>query len=140
QGLLQFGALAFREGDEQHARRGELASRADAFGLLVERQFEPEGAAEADRALEANAAAHQFDELLRDGGAEPGAAEAPRGRLVCLSEALEDFRLGLGRYADAGVADRELEAHLVGTLALRRNVHRDVALLGELERVANQID
>src|SRR5439155_12377418 len=124
----------------QYARAGGLAARAYALGLLVERQLEAERAAEADRALHADTAGHRLDQLLRDGRPEPGAAEAARGGLVCLREALEDFGLRFGRDADAGVADREFQAHLLSRLALRRDVHRDATLLGELERVADQID
>src|SRR6185503_3838977 len=104
--FLHRGALARREADQQDPRAGEIADRgAGVLGLLLEVDLDPERAAQADRALQADAPAHQEDELLRDRGAQAAAAEAARGRLVGLGEALEDLRLRLGRDADAGVAD-----------------------------------
>jgi hypothetical protein len=145
QGLLQRGTLGRREADEQDARllqltRGLAAACRRALGLLVEVHLDPEGAAEAERAFDPDAPAHQADELLRDGGAESRAAEAARGGLVCLGEAVEDLALRLGRDADAGVADRELEAHHRVGLGLHRHVHRHAAPLGELHRVAGEVD
>ena len=64
----------------------------------------------AGRALDADLAAHQLDELLRDGQAEPGAAVAARGRAVGLGERLEQPR----RCASGAMpmpVSRDLEAH-----------------------------
>src|SRR5262249_16294215 len=71
---------------------------------------------------------------------QAGSAEAARGGLVGLGKALEYAGLGLGGDTDAGVADRELEPDAGFALRLRRNVHRDAAALGELDRVAREID
>src|SRR3989449_11438194 len=79
-------ALGPREADEQDPGAGELAGAgAHALGLLLQRQLDPEGAAEADRALQPDLAPHQADELLRDGSTEPCAAEAAGGGVVRLS-------------------------------------------------------
>src|SRR5207302_8613192 len=84
-------ALGLREADEQDPGAGELADAGtDALRLLLQLQFDPEGAAETDRAFQPDLAAHQADELLRDGGAQPCAAEAAGGGLVRLRKALED--------------------------------------------------
>ena len=71
---------------------------------------EAEGAAEARHALDRDLAAHQLDQLARDGEAEAGAAAQPGRRAVDLGEALEEMPLGRFRDADAGVAHRDLRA------------------------------
>ena len=109
-------------------------------GFERERELEPEGAAETDRALEPHAATHELDELLGDRRAEAGAAEPPGLGLVGLGEALEDPPLVLGRDADAGVADRELQRHRLRSAVHARDVERHAAPLGELDGVRQQID
>src|SRR5262249_13723715 len=47
-------------------------------------------------------ATHHARELAGDGKAEPGAAEAPRGRGIGLAELLEQLGLLLRRHANAG--------------------------------------
>ena len=54
-------------------------------------------------------AAHHARELAGDGEAEPGAAEALRGRGIGLGELLEQLRLLLRRHADAGIGHGELD-------------------------------
>ena len=103
--LLERRRLGGRETDLQHARARELAGAARVFRLLVELELRPERAPEAHGAFESDLAAHQLDQLLGDGDAQPRAAEAAGGRLIGLREALEDARLRLGRDADAGIAD-----------------------------------
>ena len=117
---LQRIALAGRESDQQDAGAGELAAaHARPLGLLLEVHLEPERAAQPHRALEADLAAHQPHQLLGDSGAQAGAAETARSRLVRLGKAFENPGLRLGRDADAGVADGELEPHAGFGLALR---------------------
>ena len=79
------------------------------------------GAASGSRAVKVNVeprpglagdgdpAAHEFDELRRDGQAEAGAAEAARRRAVGLLERLEDRADLVRRDADAGVAHLEAQ-------------------------------
>ena len=65
-----------------------------------------------------------------------------RGRGVLLLERLEDFRLLLGRDADAGVRHRETQADL----SLGRwltgvfHQHHDLAAFGELDGVAHEVE
>ena len=139
--LLERFALQLRKTDQQYAHPRELSrARARALGLLLQLGFEPEGAAQADRALQADPAAHQLDQLLGDRRPEARAAEAARGGLLGLREALENPLLRLGRDADPGIAHRELEAHAGLALALAADVHGDAAMLGELHRIAGEID
>src|SRR4029079_5291981 len=51
----------------------------------------------------------QLDELLRDREPESEAAVRASRRAVALREAAENVRQEVGRYADAGVADRDLD-------------------------------
>jgi hypothetical protein len=69
-----------------------------------ERNDEPEGAALAGRALDADLAAHQQDQPLADRQPEPGAAVLAGHAVVGLLEGLEQPRLRLRLDADAGVA------------------------------------
>ncbi len=87
-------------------------------------QREAERAALARRALDADRAAHQPDDAVRDGQAEAGAAEAPRRRAVLLGERLEDEGLLVGGDADAGVVDGEAQRAPVRVDGRRRASRR----------------
>src|SRR5436190_604455 len=91
---------------ESASKRGTCSSRGTArpLRLFLERQFEPERTAETDRALQSDAAAHQFDKLLSDRGAKAGAAEAACRGLISLGEAIEDMFLRVGGDADPRIA------------------------------------
>jgi hypothetical protein len=87
----------------------------------------------------ADAAAHQADQLLADGQAQPGAAVATGGARLGLRELLEDAgqcRLG---DADAGVRDGEAQVDMVLAGADRLDVQVDVAVLRELHGVVQQV-
>ena len=80
------------------ARRGFLArARGD------QRQLDHEAAAEGERALGADAAAVQLDDLLGEGEAETGAAR------LAGDEEVEEMRQLVGRNARPGVGDGEVE-------------------------------
>src|SRR6516165_6706687 len=82
--------------------------------------------------------AHHARELAGDGKAEPGAAKALSGRGIGLAELLEQLGLLLRSHADAGVRDRELDpVAAVGLLACRK---LDLAFLGELAGIAQQVE
>ncbi len=72
--------------------------------------------------IDADRAMHQIDQLLADGKAQPRTAEAARGRGIDLAEMMEQAALGLGRNADAGVADGKAQLGAVG--GRRRPVRR----------------
>ena len=93
-------------------------------------------------------AAEQARDLAADRQAEAGAAVLAAGGAVGLLERLEDDLLLVRRDADAGVADREGDHRLGAVERLRgrapaargrRDLQRDAALLGELERVGEQV-
>ena len=117
---------------------------------------EVEGAALADRALDPDPAAHHLHQLRGDGQAQAGAAVLARGGGVGLGEGLEDQPLLFGRDADAGVAHLEMQkwrvrecasgerppASVAANVAFTRhsNGDDDLAVLGELQGVARQVD
>ena len=103
---------------DQHGQAVDLGRLAPASAAAparapAEAGGEVERAALADLALHPDAPAHQLDQLGRDRQAQPGAAVLPGGRGVGLGERLEERLLLLGRDADAGVADGEVQARLL---------------------------
>src|SRR5262249_9096818 len=118
-----------------------LTLRRFRFGRDHERHLDPEVRALAFAALEADRAAEQFGQRLGDRRAETGAAEATAVAGVGLLERLEDAALRRLRNADAGVAHRETQQRVRFPRradATDRNQH--ATLLGELDRVRNEID
>ena len=91
-------------------------------------------------ALDPEAASHQRHQPRRDGQSQARAAVPARGRAVGLGEGLEDHGLLLGRNADARVLDAEVQADLVADPFLLHDANDDLAVLGELDGVADQVD
>ncbi len=85
------------------------------------------------------AAAHQLDQAPADGQAQPGAAVLAGGGHVGLRERLEQLRRLLRRHADAGVAHGELELHFLARAFEQFDVQPDLAALGELDRVVDEV-
>src|SRR5262249_7013090 len=83
-------------------------------------------------------AAHHARELAGDRKAQPRPAVAPRGCGISLAEFLEQLGLLLRTHADASVGDRELNP--VATVGDPARPQRDLALLGELKGIAQQIE
>ena len=106
--------------------------------MLLPRQPHREHRAFAGLARDRHVAAHHAGKLARDGKAQAGAAEALRGRGVGLGEFLEQFRLLLGRHADAGVGDGELDEARAVARPARGKLH--LARVGELAGIAEQIE
>ena len=106
----------------------------------VEPHDEVELTADAGLALEPETAAHHLDELRRDGETEAGAAVPACRRGVGLDERPEDLpALVLGN-ADARVAHRAAEQHLVVAPLGHRDLDADLARVGELDGVAHQVE
>src|SRR5437899_1003906 len=135
------------------ARRGvvvdhEHAEPREAFGDDPARgpggaQLEPGGegerAARPGLALQPDASAHQLDEPPRDREPEPGAAVLARGGHVGLGEGLEEAGRLLSGHADPGVAHGELQLDLVAGALEQTDREPDLATLGELHRVVDQV-
>ena len=64
----------------------------------------------------------------------------PRRRTVGLAEGLEDRVLVLGRDADPGVGDGEAQHAGLAAIGVGPDGDEHVALLGELDRVAHEVD
>ena len=84
--------------------------------------------------------AHQLGQAPADGQAEAGAAVLARRARVGLRERLEEARQALGAEADAGVAHREGEADAAVSGRRARHRQHDLAALGELDRVGEQVE
>jgi hypothetical protein len=79
-------------------------------------------------------AAHALGQIARDRQAQAGAAVAAAGAAVGLAEGFEDDLQLLAGDADAGVADLEPDAAIAAP-----HVQADLAVLGELHRVGQQV-
>ncbi len=117
----------------------QIAALADVAVGLKEGHAEPEERAAPQFRLHADLAAHEVDQALADHQAETGTAVDARGRGIGLGEGLEQA-FGRGR-GDAHAGVLHLEQHLAvrARLAALGHAHADVALLGELDGVADQI-
>src|SRR5271165_2525598 len=106
-----------------------------------QRDLKREPAALAEAAFDTNLAAHQLEQLFRDGKTKPCAAEPARDRPVSLAEFSEQLLLHLRRHADAGIGHRE--PHPREPAAARRT-HPDLdgnaALVGEFDGIADEVE
>ena len=129
--------------DDQHRdlgrRRRGLRLGLGRLGHHLEVDGEPERAAAPRLAGRADRAAHQLDQLAADAQPEPGAAVLARGRGVGLGERLEQPLGLLGVDADPGVGDLEAHAAPARARLALGDAHGDLALRGELDRVADQV-
>ena len=129
--------------DDRHGHPGQRCARPrrmDLLSGLAEERAEPELAALAFLALDADFASHQLDEHAGDRQAESRAAVAARGRAVELGVDGEDSRRIFSGQADARVRDFEADAD-AGTLDLEM-VRADDHLprIGEFHGVADEVD
>ena len=137
----RFAEAGVGRGDER--LRKDQAGEAALDGRLrrhVEGQLEPEGRALAGGALDADAAAHQLGDFSRDGQAEAGAAEFAGRRGVSLHERLKQFFDLLRREADAGVGDFKPQLDAAVRVGQRLDADDDLARLGELDAVADEVE
>src|SRR5579862_4556702 len=113
-----------------------------------ERQVEGEGAAAAGDAVEANLAAQELCQFAADRQAEAGPAILARRAGISLLEGFKDDLLFFRWYADARIRHREGDdgGRLAQHRVLRRpaaerraDVQVHAAVLGELERIGQQI-
>src|SRR5204863_8479594 len=100
---------------------------------------ETEGRAAARLADQLDRAAHHLAELLGDGQPKAGTAIPTGCRAVGLGESVEDMLLLVQRDADAGIADLERYKRGAGLDGDRLDANRDLAFLGELDRIADQV-
>ena len=108
-------------------------------GADSEPDGEEERAADPGLAFEPDAPAHQLDQPPADGQPQPGAAVLAGGGHVGLRERLEQLRRLLRGHADARVAHGELELHLLAGAFEQFDVQPDLAALGELDGVVDEV-
>ena len=126
--------------DHEDALRRRRGAHAGGRRRRLEAEFEREFAAASGGALDAEPSAHQLDQADADREAEAGAAETPRRRAVGLGEGGKYLDLLFRRDADAGIGDREAQAHAVFFACDEVQVDRHLAAGGgELDRVARQV-
>ena len=90
--------------------------------------------------FDVDGAAHEFDQALADGESEAGTAETAGGGGVGLGERHEEAGdLFLG-HADAGITDGKAEVGLSGDGMRALDIEDDLAVLGELDGVANEVE
>src|SRR5262249_4897190 len=116
---------------------GEIDGAARSW-RFAPRQAHGEHRALADLARYRHVAAHQARELAGVGKAESGAAEALSRRGIGLGELLEQLGLLLRCHADPGVGYGKLNP--VASVCHPARPQRDLALLGELKGIAQQIE
>ena len=98
-----------------------------------------EGAALAGGGTHFDAAAQGLGQSLADAKPQSRAAKLPRGRVVHLGERLEKLLDLLFAHADARVGHVEAETRATAIRG-EPDGEADFALVGELDRVAHQID
>src|SRR5690606_9751611 len=104
---------------------------------IGQRQLEDEGRALSRRAVDVDAAAHRRGQLLRDRKPQPTAAVACAGaRAFGLFEAAEQSLLLLLVESRTGIADGQPHPRRLQ----RRRLQANAAALGELDRVAEQVE
>src|SRR5262249_49562399 len=101
---------------------------------------EPETRATPELALDADVAAHDGHQLFYDRQAESGAATRARHRRIDLVEGFENPRLLFGIDADPGVGEGATQDRLVFDAIGERHLDQDLAALGKLNRIADEVD
>jgi hypothetical protein len=133
--------------DDQHALAGERRLHADEIALPGrgeiahrgnDREIERRALALAT-ALRPHPAAHQLGETLADREAEAGAAVLARRRRIGLRKRLKEPAHSFGGEADAGIAHGERQLDAAPFARLRGDGQHDLALVGELHRIGEQI-
>ena len=102
--------------------------------------FQGKNRAAAFLALRIQGAAHAFGQGARNRQAQAGAAVATGDRVISLLEGIEHMLQALWRDADAAVVHGATEPQHFGIQRLPAGFDADGAFLGELQRIAQQVD
>jgi hypothetical protein len=121
-----------------HQFRLELFAKIWSVRIHPARQAHREHRAFARLARHGYVAAHHARELAGDGKAEPGSAVAFGGRRISLGEFLKQLCQLVSRHTNAGVSHGEFDP--VALVDYLSHSQRDLALLGELAGIAQQIE
>ncbi|MNS74496.1 hypothetical protein D3C72_1079740 [compost metagenome] len=98
-------------------------------------QLKNEAAAAAWLAVHLDVTAHAYRKVTRDRQAQAGAAVTAAGAAISLAEGFEDQLQLVACDADAAVGDLESDP----AIAAAANVQADLAVLGELDRIGQQV-
>ena len=133
--------------DDKHLQPTERLQLRAGGGLVDDPEvgLEGERAALVWLARQLHAAAHQGDQPRRDRQPQPCAAEPSGGAGVGLLEGVEDRGLPVLGDANPGVGDGEPQpdgaaGRVAGRAFGQLHIEHDLALLGELDRVADEVD
>ena len=143
--LLVDGIVLDQQDMQRRQRRLDAGRRGRRFGGRrrlgpAQRQGEAEGAALARRADDGQFAAHQLDQPAGDGQPQAGTAVLARGRGIGLRKGIENAGELVGGNADAGIAHGKGQGQRLGLLPFEADGEHHLAALGELDRVADQIE
>src|SRR4029077_13892890 len=108
--------------------------------LLSQPYRKPECASVTGYTLDADLPPHLFHKLLANGEAQTGTAELPCGRGIHLGKRPEQKSLCFGGNADARVDHGKFDPGALGSFFPSSHMNHHLALVGELDRIANEID
>jgi len=108
-------------------------------GVDAEFEGEIKAAAYALRAFYRQRAAHERDQFAADRQTEACSAKAASGGSLCLAETFKNKIELVHCNADAGVLHREFDVAAFVLLLCQSHRNRDFTVLGELDRIAEQI-
>src|SRR6202040_3929397 len=106
----------------------------------LERRSEVKGASRPNLTFHPDSPAHQLDDLCGNGKSQSGAAVVTRRRGVGLSKSFENYIPLIRWYADSGVANGEMQPHIVAVNLFRLHANHHLTALCEFEGVAYQVD
>ena len=118
------------------------AGAGNGHGALPEAQpgGKPESAALPGFAAHPDVAAHQASQPMTNGQPQTGTAEGARGRAVGLLEGIEEPWQHIGSNADPTVLNLETQEQRTRVVFRHGGANDDLALLGELDGVADIVD
>ncbi len=112
------------------------------FGVVAsfgQAQADPEFRTFTRCAVDADLAAHLFDQAFGNHQPQAGAARLSGQRVIGLAEGLEQGAHVLVRQTDAGVLNADAQLHAVFMLFFEHGPGDDGAFAGELDRVAHKV-
>ena len=83
---------------------------------------------------------HQFAELLADGQPQTCASVFARKRRISLVKRLEKVSHLLRAHSNSGIGNRDIQTQIGGGDFFRFHPNRDLADLGELDCIVDQVD
>ena len=131
QQLQVLGHIVHAQNTQRRQTGGRLGKAQRRPAGQCQRQLHGKRRAGTRGALHRNAAAHQLGQLAGNGGAQPGAAKAAGGGGIGLGKGIKNALQLLGRHADTGIHDAQMQ-HPAGI----GHAQLDVAHLGKFNGVA----